>query len=205
MQRRRAPTLDILAADWQRTARSAAEALSSTDGRWAIVSTSITAVIAGSIAWLAAGTIPPSHGYSAAHQRSLMPYELFLRLTAQNKGPLINYAAFGPSPSSITAPPAQIVEPANSPDNSLASESAGDDSAAANSDIDSRTITLKSGDTLAGALTDAGVTGSDAEAAVTALAKVYSPKLVRAGQTLELTFEPVRRRSRASPTHRRPT
>ncbi len=188
MQPRRAPTFDVLAADWQRTARSAAEALSSTDGRWAIVSTSITAVIAGSIAWLAAGTIPPSHGYSASHQRSLMPYELFLRLTAQNKGPQLNYAAFGPSPSAT--PPAQIVEPANTLDNSLAAESAGDDSEAANSDVDSRTITLDSGDTLAGALADAGVTGSDAEAAVAALAKVYSPKLVRAGQTLQLTFEP---------------
>ena len=96
MQRRRAPTLDFLAADWQRSMRSAAEALSSTDGRWAIVSTSITAVIAGSIAWLAAGTIPPSHGYSAAHQRSLMPYELFLRLAAQNKGLQANYASFAP-------------------------------------------------------------------------------------------------------------
>ncbi len=190
MQRRRAPTLDYLAADWQRTARSAAEALSSTDGRWAIVSTSITAVIAGSIAWLAAGTIPPSHGYSAAHQRSLMPYELFLRLTAQNKGPQLNYAAFGPSAPAVNTPPAQIVEPANSLDNSLASESAGDDTAEANSDVDSRTITLDHGDTLAGALTDAGVTNSDAEMAVAALTKVYSPKLVRAGQTLQLTFEP---------------
>ncbi len=190
MQRRRAPTLDVLAADWQRTARSAAEALSSTDGRWAIVSTSITAVIAGSIAWLAAGTMPPSHGYSAAHQRSLMPYELFLRLTAQNKGPQLNFAAFGPSAPAANTPPAQIVEPANSLDNSLAAESAGDDATEANSDVDSRTITLDHGDTLAGALTDAGVTNDDAEMAVAALAKVYSPKLVRAGQTLQLTFEP---------------
>jgi murein DD-endopeptidase MepM/ murein hydrolase activator NlpD len=190
VQRRRATTLELFAADWQRTARSAAEALSSTDGRWAIVSTSITAVIAGSIAWLAAGIIPPSHGYSAAHQRSLMPYELFLRLMAQNKGPQLNYAAFGPSAPATTTPPAQIVEPANSLDNSLAAESAGDDATEANTDVDSRTITLDHGDTLAGALTDAGVTNMDAEAAVAALTKVYSPKLVRAGQTLQLTFEP---------------
>ena len=189
MQRRRAPTFETFAADWQRTMRSAAAALSTTDGRWAVVSTSITAVIAGSIAWLAAGTMPPSHGYSATHQRSLMPYELFLRLTAENKGPQINYAAFGPSPT-VSTPPAQIVQPDNTLDNSLAAESAGDDSEAANTDVDSRTITLESGDTLAGALTDAGVTNADAQAAVTALAKVYSPKLVRAGQTLQLTFEP---------------
>ena len=190
MPRRRAPTFELFAADWRRTARSASEALSSTDGRWAIVSTSITAVIAGSIAWLAAGTIPPSHGYSAAHQRSLMPYELFLRLMAQNKGSQFSYAAFGPSAPAASTPPAQIVEPANTLDNSLAAESAGDDSTEANTDIDSRTITLDRGDTLAGALTDAGVTNSDAEAAVAALTKVYSPKLVRAGQTLQLTFEP---------------
>jgi murein DD-endopeptidase MepM/ murein hydrolase activator NlpD len=189
VQRRRAPTFETFAADWQRTMRSAAAALSTTDGRWAVVSTSITAVIAGSIAWLAAGTMPPSHGYSATHQRSLMPYELFLRLTAENKGPQINYAAFGPSPT-VSTPPAQIVQPDNTLDNSLAAESAGDDSEAANTDVDSRTITLESGDTLAGALTDAGVTNADAQAAVTALAKVYSPKLVRAGQTLQLTFEP---------------
>ncbi|MGD0142922.1 MAG: M23 family metallopeptidase [Rhizomicrobium sp.] len=190
MQRRRVTTFETIAADWRRTARSAADVLNTTDGRWAIVSTSLTAVIAGSIAWLAAGTIPPSHGYSAAHQRSLMPYELFLRLTAQNKNSQINYAAFGPSAPAASTPPSQIVEPANSLDNSLAAESAGDDSAEANTDVDSRTITLESGDTLAGALTDAGVTGADAEATVIALAKVYSPKSVRAGQTLQLTFEP---------------
>src|ERR1700733_4934969 len=150
---RRAPsTIDTLTTGWRHSTRSAVEALSTTDGRWAVVSTSITALIAGSIAWLAMGTVPPSHGYSAAHQRSLMPYELFLRLAAQNKGLQANYAAFGPGAPAVATPPAQIVEPANSLDNSLAAESEGDTTGVAPADEDSRTITLDQGDTLVGAL-----------------------------------------------------
>ena len=51
----------------RRSAAAAANVLSSPDGRWAIVSSSVTALVAGSVAWLAAGTMPPleSRGYNA--------------------------------------------------------------------------------------------------------------------------------------------
>ena len=80
-------------------AQNAASALSSTDGRWAVVSTSVTALIAGSIAWLAAGTMPPatSHGFEAGRNPSLLPYELFMRLASHEKAAQANYASFGPT------------------------------------------------------------------------------------------------------------
>ena len=43
-----------LVSQWRSSTRSAATVLSSTDGRWAPVSTSVTALVAGPIAWLAA-------------------------------------------------------------------------------------------------------------------------------------------------------
>ena len=62
----------------RRSAATAANVLSSPDGRWAIVSSSVTALVAGSVAWLAAGTMPPleSRGYNAGKDRALIPYEL---------------------------------------------------------------------------------------------------------------------------------
>ncbi len=62
---RRSQILLNTAADWQNSARAAASALSSPEGRWALLSTSLTAMIAGSIAWLAVGTMPPlkAHGF----------------------------------------------------------------------------------------------------------------------------------------------
>ena len=79
-------------------AANAASALSSTDGRWALVSTSVTALIAGSIAWLAAGTMPPatSHGFEAGRNPSLLPYELFMRLSSRERAAQASIASFGP-------------------------------------------------------------------------------------------------------------
>ena len=49
---------------------------------------------------------------------------------------------------------------------------------------------MDSGDTLVGALTDAGVSSDDANAAVVALRKVYNPRALRAGQSFHLSFAP---------------
>ena len=62
-----------LVSQWRSSTRSAAAVLSSTDGRWALVSTSVTALIAGSIAWLAAGTVPMDVIGQPSRSRSLMP------------------------------------------------------------------------------------------------------------------------------------
>ena len=65
---RRSSTQDVLTG-LRRRVRSASAALSTTDGRWAMVSTSITALVAGSMAWLAASAMPPLHTKSTHKQQ----------------------------------------------------------------------------------------------------------------------------------------
>jgi murein DD-endopeptidase MepM/ murein hydrolase activator NlpD len=164
---------------WQRAARSAASALSTTDGRWALVSTSLTAMIAGTIAWLAIGTMPPNAvGFGTSHERTLLPYDLFLKLTRSGGS---SDASFSPIPQ------AKRQQQPGDLDNSLAQQQAGDDENATPG-IETRTITLDRGDTLAGALEDAGISADDANAAVAALGKVFSARAMRAGQAFELTY-----------------
>ncbi|HEY5338078.1 MAG TPA: M23 family metallopeptidase [Rhizomicrobium sp.] len=150
-----------------------------------MVSTSVTALVAGSIAWLGAGMMPMNSARLSTHQRSLMPYELFLRLARAGSSNAA-YASFGPAASS----PAQVSPVANSSnaplDYSLAAERSG---AADDNGVETKTITMDPGDTLVGALTDAGVSDDDASAAVVALAKVYDVRSLRAGQAFDLTFE----------------
>ncbi|HEX4157363.1 MAG TPA: M23 family metallopeptidase [Rhizomicrobium sp.] len=191
MERRHAGTFESLLDPRRRLVRAAAESLSSADGRWAIVSTSITALIAGSIAWLAAGTAIPTgqQGYEQPRSRILMPYELFQRLVAQTRG--TDYAIVAPLGSITSAPAKQILPPATPLDESLAAENDQDNSASGEQPgIDTRDVTLERGDTLPVALVSAGATPQDAEAAVIALAKVFSPRQIKAGQVLQLTFAP---------------
>jgi murein DD-endopeptidase MepM/ murein hydrolase activator NlpD len=173
---------------WGRPARSAPLAFFSTDARWAFVSTSVTAVVAGSIAWLAAGTAIPSgpQDFGEPRSRLMMPYELFQRLVAQTRG--TDYAivsSLGP----IASPPAKQILPPAPLDESLAADS---NQEGATSDgqpgVDTREVTLERGDSLPTALVSAGATPQDAEAAVVALAKVYKLRSFKAGQVLELTF-----------------
>ena len=169
------------------TAESAGQMMGSNDGRWAIVSTSVTALIAGSIAWLAAGIAPDAHRYGGGHQQALMPYQLFMKLAGRNNFGKVNYAGFGPlnaaTPGNtpLTNAPAPL-------DELLADERAGKDD---NSGTDTRTVTLDRGDTLVGALTDAGVSQDDANAVILALARVYDPKAVRAGESFDISFTTV--------------
>jgi murein DD-endopeptidase MepM/ murein hydrolase activator NlpD len=166
------------ASTWQRAARNAAGALSTTDGRWALVSTSLTAMIAGSIAWLAVGTMPPNAaGFGTSHERTLLPYDLFLKLTHSSG----NEASFAPIPQRSSAPATGDL------DNALTQQQSGDEQNATPG-IETRTITLDHGDTLAGALEDAGISGDDANAAVAALGKVYSARSMRAGQSFDITY-----------------
>jgi hypothetical protein len=73
-----------------------------------MVSTSVTAVLAGTIAWLAAGTAIPSGSFEQPHARMLMPYELFQRLVAQTRG--TDYAVVSPL-AGITESPAKQAVP----------------------------------------------------------------------------------------------
>ncbi len=188
MEPRHAAPFAQLVSQWRNSTGAAASVLSSADGRWAVVSTSVTALIAGSIAWLGAGMVPMNGTQPSAHQRALMPYELFLRL-AKSSTANARYASFGPTGSAPAVSPA--VSPAGSMssaplDYSLAAERSG---ATDDNGVETKTITLDPGDTLVGALTDAGVSDDDASAAVVALSKAYEVRSLRAGQSFDLTFE----------------
>jgi murein DD-endopeptidase MepM/ murein hydrolase activator NlpD len=186
VERRAAFGLADVANGWRRSADAATQVLASNDGRWALVSTSVTALIAGSVAWLAAGVMPAGHGYNPARERALMPYQLFLKLAGRSEGHF-SYGGLGPSGSMIDSNAAMDTPPA-SLDSELADEQAGKDG---NSGTDTRTITLDRGDTLVGALTDAGVSQADANAVILALARVYDPKAVRAGESFDISFTTV--------------
>ena len=190
MERRDAGRFEYSLNPGRRLVRSAAESLSSTDGRWALVSTSVTALIAGSIAWLAAGTAIPTGGsYEQPRSRLLMPYELFQHLVAQTRG--TDYAIVAPLGSITPAPAKQVLSSATPLDESLSAENDQENSSSSEQPgIDSREITLERGDTLPMALVSAGATPQDAEAAVVALAKVFSLRAIKAGQVMELTFAP---------------
>ncbi|HXC54010.1 MAG TPA: peptidoglycan DD-metalloendopeptidase family protein [Rhizomicrobium sp.] len=166
--------------DLRRSLNSAAAALSTTDGRWAVVSTSITGLVAGSMAWLAASAMPPLHVKTSEASTTFLPYKLFTQLVQAGSN-LVS----GPGDAARQAapPPAQL-------DRALADEENGDNGNPTPG-IESRTLTLESGDTLAGVLEDAGVPSDDTNAAILALAKVYELRDARAGQSFTVTFESV--------------
>src|SRR5262245_47411156 len=126
------------------------------------------------MAWLAAGAIPPLHANAADAATTFLPYRLFSDLVAAGNNLM--------SPARRAAPP-----PAHL-DRALADEEAGDDGNSTPG-IESRTLTLESGDTLAGVLEDAGVPSGDVNTAILALSKVFDLRDARAGQTFIVTFE----------------
>jgi murein DD-endopeptidase MepM/ murein hydrolase activator NlpD len=141
----------------------AVERLASPDGRWAMVSASFTFLIAGSVAWLAMGTLPPaSMRYAPDNSHALLPYQLFLKLTQGAADHARQLTGNTPAPDA---------------DNDHS--------------VKTRTITLDSGDTLAAALANAGVSQSDAVAVVAALNNTYDPHNLRAGQSFDLSFSPI--------------
>jgi murein DD-endopeptidase MepM/ murein hydrolase activator NlpD len=64
---------------YRRRLNGAGAALATTDGRWALVSTSLTALVAGAIAWMAVGMMPVTRPMVAPGRASL-PYALFMKL-----------------------------------------------------------------------------------------------------------------------------
>ena len=194
MDRLNDPTTLPSASDWRLSAEKAGSAYSSPDRRWALVSTSLTALIAGSIAWLAMGTMAPSNSRGFESTNQFQPYSLFQQLTQSTGGAL--FAAFGTT-GNVNANP---TTPTNGQlNNALADEEAGDN-ANPNPGIETHTITLDSGDTLAGALENAGISSEDASAAIAALAKVSDPRHLLAGQSFYITFATGKQPDQASGT-----
>ena len=172
MDRRNETTPLTLDPEWPGSAAGAENVLSA-DSRWTLVSTSISALIVGSIAWLSLGTMPnvtsvvvDNAGYG------FLPYRLFQELTQSGSSAL--FASIGGIPGAGSGSSLQHVVAAERPN--------------PRPDIETQTLTLQSGDTLAGALENAGVSKDEANAALSALTKVFSPRSLRAGQTLELKF-----------------
>ena len=155
-------------------------ALATTDGRWAVLSTSITALVAGAVSWLAVGALPPIHSAAEEANTAYVPYTLFTQLVHAGSK-LANGTLFSDPTRQQYQPPAGL-------DDALAAEDATDDGNSTPG-IETRTLTLESGDTLAGILEEAGVPNADAVAAVAALAKVFDLRAARAGQTFQLTFQ----------------
>ncbi|HEY1612747.1 MAG TPA: M23 family metallopeptidase [Rhizomicrobium sp.] len=170
---------------WHQSARTAAATFSSPDGRWAVASTSATALIAGSIAWLAMGIANPVAYHPAASAHALMPYEIFQRLVAQAHPAAAEFAVISPlgpvAPSQTARPPAML-------DESLAASN--DDSQTGDVDNDVRTVAIERGQSLVSALSNAGATDEDSQAASDALAKVFDLRALKAGETLDVTFAP---------------
>jgi len=173
---------------WRRPARIAASTLDSTDGRWALVSTSVTAVIAGTVAWLAAGTaIPLSQpALAMGSARSLMPYALFQRLSAAM--PETNFATVSPLQAISYSPTVQRALPSELDESLDAEQNGADDSSSETPGVDAHEVTLERGDTLPSVLVSAGATPADAEAAAVALSRVYDLRAIKAGEALQLTF-----------------
>lgn len=132
----------------------AGEALATTDGRWALVSTSMTALVAGAIAWMAMGVVPLDRPM-VAPGRSSLPYALFMKLIRASEPQITN-------------------------DNS--------DNANPNPGVESRTVTLDAGDTLAGMLEDVGISVQDANAVVAAMGKNFDARALKTGQAFDLTY-----------------
>ena len=68
-----------IAGTLRRGLNGAGAALATTDGRWALVSTSLTALVAGALAWMAVGMMPVSRPM-VSPGRSSLPYALFMKL-----------------------------------------------------------------------------------------------------------------------------
>jgi len=143
-----------LAGRFKRGFGGAGEALATTDGRWALVSTSMTALVAGAIAWMAMGVVPLDRPM-VAPGRSSLPYALFMKLIRASEPQITN-------------------------DNS--------DNANPNPGVESRTVTLDAGDTLAGMLEDVGISVQDANAVVAAMGRNFDARALKTGQAFDLTY-----------------
>ena len=113
----------------RRSLTAATSALATTDGRWALVSTTMTGLVAGSMAWLAASTMPPLHVKTQQASTTFLPYSLFSHLVQAGNGLLSGHHN---DAHQAAPPPAHL-------DDALADEEAGD---SANPAQATRTISL---------------------------------------------------------------
>jgi murein DD-endopeptidase MepM/ murein hydrolase activator NlpD len=156
--------------------------MNSADGRWTLVSTTMTASVALAVTWLSLAATPAStaRAYEPKREQAALPYDLLLRLAGLGSVPAIAaedsrqlYRAAG-----LVSP--DILGPL---DRMLAAERE-----AAKPAIETRMLKVDNGDTIIGMLQEAGVSNVDAAAVVSAMKPLISPKTIRSGQTFQATF-----------------
>ncbi len=141
-------------------------ALATTDGRWTFVSTSLSLLVAGAITWMAVGTLPVSRPMVGAPTHTPVAYELFMKLV--QAGGANRLAALIPQRSAVPTGDEDQTNP--------------------NPGVETRTVTLDRGDTLAGAMEDVGVSSTDANAAIAAMGRDFNSHALKTGMTFDLTY-----------------
>ncbi|HXJ00879.1 MAG TPA: peptidoglycan DD-metalloendopeptidase family protein [Micropepsaceae bacterium] len=142
----------------------------------------MTASVAVAVTWLSLEATPAStaRAYEPRREQAALPYDLLLRLTGLHAVPAIAaedskelYRAAGLISPDITGPL----------DRMLAAERE-----AAKPQIETRTLKVDNGDTIAGMLQEAGVSKTDAAAVVAAMKPLIKAKQIHSGQTFKATF-----------------
>jgi murein DD-endopeptidase MepM/ murein hydrolase activator NlpD len=87
-----------IAAAMRRGVNGASAVMATTDGRWALVSTSLTALVAGAIAWMAVGMMEVTRPM-VSPGRSSLPYALFMKLIRASEPPSTNDNADNANPN----------------------------------------------------------------------------------------------------------
>ena len=148
---------EVPRAAFRRRLNGAGAVLATTDGRWALVSTSLTALVAGAIAWMAVGMMP------------------------------VNAPDGGAGPCLPALCPVRKADPRRRAAG-RAERQFRQCQSHPNPGVEQRTVTLDSGDTLAGMLEDVGISSQDANAVVAAMGKNFNPRQLKAGQSFDLTY-----------------
>ena len=168
--------------DARRLRSKAGAVLRSPDGRWALVSTTLTASVAAIVTLVSLAATPASSGrvYEPRREQAALPYDLLLRLTGLRAVPAIAaeqpnqlYRAASLVGPDITGPLERMLQAERE---------------AAKPQIEKRMLKVDNGETIIGMLQEAGVSKIDAAAVVDAMKPLYSPRNIRSGQTFQATF-----------------
>lgn len=146
------------------------------DVRWVLITAVLAVLIAGTIIWLALQTLPSRDTQDGDAAGGTVPYSLFHRLAASAEHTMANWG--------WTSAPAKAPSK-NTPLTYTAGHDDGPQGA------DKRTLTLDSGETLAGILQNVGITAAEAQKAIDAMRPVFNPRSLRAGQNFDVVLSPL--------------
>ncbi len=92
------------------------------------------------------------------------------------------------APGRSSLPYALFMKLVRSAEPQAAAQNDNSDNANPNPGVETRTVTLDSGDTLASMLEDVGISPQDANAVVQAMGKDFNPRALKAGQSFDITY-----------------